>query len=106
MLREIRNILFAQDELEDAIKLFHTSVQPILPPGRIISFETSGNKEPALKVNVVKPKEGEVSTVTIASAHVAAAMLHYCIKNGIPVPRKAKKKIELIEGNLALTLTL
>jgi hypothetical protein len=106
MLKEIRNIIFAQDELEDAVKLFHTSVQAILPPGRIISFETSGNTAPVLTVNVVKPKEGEVSTVAIASAHVAAAMLHYCIKNGVPVPRKAKKKIELIEGNMALTLTL
>jgi hypothetical protein len=104
MLKEIRNIIFAQDELEEAVKLFHASVQAILPPGRIISFEISGNNGPVLKVNVVKPKEGEVSTATIASAHVAAAMLSYCIKNGIPVPRKAKKKIELIEGNLALTL--
>lgn len=106
MLKEIRNIIFAQEELEAALKVFDTSVQAILPPGRIISFETSGNKEALLTVNVVKPKEGEVSTVIIASAHVAAAMLHYCIKNGIPVPRKARKKIELIEGSLALTLTL
>ena len=106
MLKEIRSIIFAQNELEEAVKLFHTSVQAILPPGRIISFEIAGNKEPALKVNVVAPKQGEVSTTTIASAHVAAAMLHYCIQNGIPVPRKGKKKIELIDGSLALTLTL
>ncbi len=106
MLKEIRSILFSQPEVEEAVKLFHTAVQAILPPGRIISFEAAGNNEPTLRVNVVDPKEGEVSTTTLATAHLAAAMLHYCIKNGIPVPRKAKKKIELIEGNLALTLTL
>lgn len=105
MLKEIRSILFAQQELEEAFKLFHTSVQAILPAGRIISFQVAGNKEATVKVNVVA-QEGEVSEVIIASAHVAAAMLHYCIQNGIPVPRKAKKKIELIDGCLALTLTL
>ncbi|MES2626020.1 MAG: hypothetical protein V4628_12130 [Pseudomonadota bacterium] len=106
MLKEIRNIIFTQNEIEEAVKLFHGTVQAILPAGRIISFETAGNNEPTLKVNVVAPKEGEVSSVTIVPAHVAAAMLHFCIKNGIPVPRKAKKKIGLIDGNLALTLTL
>lgn len=106
MLKEIRSILFSQQDIEDAIKLFHASVQAILPAGRIISFQVSGNKETTVRVNAVAPKDGEVSEVIIASAHVAAAMLHYCIQNGIPVPRKAKKKIELIEGTLALTLTL
>lgn len=105
MLKEIRSILFSQQDLEDAFKLFHTSVQAILPAGRIISFDVSGNKEATVRVNVVA-QDGEVSEVIIASAHVAAAMLHYCILNNIPVPRKAKKKIELIDGNLALTLTL
>ncbi len=106
MLKEIRNIIFAQNELEEAVRLFHGTVQPILPPGRIISFETAGNMEPILKVNVVAPAQGEVSTVAIGSAHLAAAMLHFCIKSGIPVPRKAKKQIAVVEGNLALTLTL
>ena len=106
MPNEIRHIIFAQNELEEAVKLFHTTVQAILPPGRIIAFQIVGNKVPGLQVNVVAPKEGDVSDVIIASAHVAAAMLHYCIQNGIPVPRKAKKKIELIDGSLALTLTL
>jgi hypothetical protein len=106
MLKEIRSILFSEQELEDALKLFNTAVQAILPTGRIISFRVSGNKETAVRVNVVAPKDGEVSEVVLASSHVAAAMLHYCIQNGIPVPRKAKKKIELIDGNLALTLTL
>ena len=106
MLREIRSILFTQPELENAVKLFHTSVQAILPPGKIISFEVDGSNEPALKVNVMASTEGEVSTVTMGTAHLAAAMLHYCIKNGIPVPRKARKKLEIIEGDMALTLTL
>lgn len=106
MLREIRNIIFAHNELEEAVRLFHTSVQAILPPGTVVSFEPAVNEEPTLKVNVVAPKEAEVSTITMVPAHVAAAMLHYCIKHGVPVPRKAKKKIEVIEGSLALTLTL
>jgi hypothetical protein len=106
MLKEIRNIIFAQNELEEAVKLFHTTVKAILPPGRIISFQIIASKVPELQVNVVAPKEGVVSDVTIASAYVAAAMLHFCIQNGILVPRQAKKQIELINGSLALTLTL
>jgi hypothetical protein len=106
MLREIRSILFSQQELENAVKLFHNSVQAILPSGKIISFEVAGENEPTLNVNVMAEPEGEMSAVKMGTAHLAAAMLNYCIKNGIPVPRRAKKKIELIEGNLALTLTL
>jgi hypothetical protein len=106
MLKEIRTIIFPQNELEEALKLFHYSVQAILPAGRILSFTASGTNGPALSVNVVSTEGGDITDVTIASAHLAAAMLNYCMKNNIPVARNAKKKIELIGGDLALTLTL
>jgi hypothetical protein len=49
---------------------------------------------------------GKRNPVAFAHTEVAAALIGWCISRKVPMPMSADRKLELIGGSLALSLTM
>ena len=98
MLTEIRKLVFPQDDLLKAVTL-HSAKGPMgLPEGDITAVKVDDSTTPGATVKI----RGE--SVALDGEFLLAAMVRYCIDSTIPMPRKAEKSLDLVDGQLALNI--
>lgn len=100
---ESRRIIFAGPELLEALADFCVKAERRLPDSKVkqIQYERDG------AVGVVLEFEDEgLPHATFYKNEVAAALIMYCNKRGIPVARRAKKSLEVTRDAVALHLVI
>ena len=106
MVTEFRQIVFSTHDLTAAITEFYLQKRSDVHGGSINNIRIARESPSAIKLTLEIASDDNTETVTIETAFVAAAMLKYCFKLGIPVSRGAQKNIEMVGDNLALNLSI
>jgi|CEGD01.1.fsa_nt_gi hypothetical protein len=106
MPTEIRRLLFSNEELCGVLSTFINSTKTHVEPGTVVAFEVAKTDPILLKCRMVS-QNGRQTGEALEGVFVCAAILSWCMKNKIPLARKAKKVVHVTQdGRIALDVTL
>lgn len=107
MPKEVRYLLFSHDEvlralLEDADR---TTPGPRADPAdfRLTLDAAAGG---AVVAHVARRGAGSLGMQEVTGTGLMAVVLRICLRDQIPMPLRGRKRLEVAEGGLALTVTL
>ena len=104
-MRELRCIIYNKNELAIAIKDHRKRAARPLPAGVLVDVKI--DSKPNITVTLkVSDDKGGTHVVSFSGAELAAALIAFCIDQRVPLPVAAKKSLTLIEGQVALRVTL
>ena len=106
MPSEIRQIIFRNDELTEAIDSYRVFAAEELPAGDVVSCTLDSHYSVTVKLGFAEKGDPETSEVELPPSSVAAALLAFCIGKGIPIPRYSDKSIQIIGDNIALVIRM
>lgn len=101
-LNETRFISFEKDALLEALKFYLAATKKPLPPGILKSFDVQKEPDIAVIVKVTDDSSGEEKVVNISAGTIGAAMIAYCQRLRVPLPRTAEKSLLVSNGVLQL----
>ncbi len=101
-LNETRFISFEKDALLEALKLYLAATKKPLPPGMLKSFEVQKEPDIGVIIKVTEDATGEEKVVNLAAGTIGAAMIAYCQRLRVPLPRNAEKSLLISNGVLQL----
>lgn len=105
MPKEMRRLIFSNDEILQALMDFNTRAGNKHFPGGVIGdLEILGEPNPHIKTTV-EVASGRKDDITIETPTLGAAIISYCMRNGIPLPNNADKSLKVINANLILEIT-
>jgi hypothetical protein len=102
MPNESRVINFSNSEATDALVEYCVSTKRELPKGGIERLGFSNDAE----IKVTAEFKGGAPAMSFYQNEVAAALIQYCGKKGIPVARRAVKSLLVAQDTVALHITL
>ncbi|WP_339862900.1 hypothetical protein [Thalassospira alkalitolerans] len=102
-MRELRCIIFEENELIKALIGYRRRTGKPLPPGQVGKLEIDKTPEIIVRLNIIADHGGAIIVPT-AGAELAAALIAYCIDVRVPVPASSKKSITIIDGHVALKI--
>jgi len=106
MPAEVKNIIFTNEEIFNAINSFEGPDIPRLGEGKILSISSEEGDRDHLCVNFLSYGRNIERQFLISYANFGAILLNYCIKLKIPMARKASKSIKMMGDNVSLELVL
>ena len=99
---ESRVVSFSNAEVIEAILDYCEKINRALPPGGIKGLSFSNNKE--FKVTV--QPGGQAAPFSFYENEIAAALILFCNKRGIPVARRALKSLQVAQDTVSLHLVI
>jgi len=102
MPNESRVISFSNAEAIDALVEYCAATKRELPKGGVNRLVFSNDTE----VKVTAEFSGGTPSISFFQNEVAAALIFYCNKKGIPVARRAVKSLQVAQDTIALHLAL
>ncbi len=106
MTVEHRQIIFSRQETLFAIVNYDAS-EHVLPDGTIVSADVIEHEgRITLAVKVSPNGDDAPSEITLTPAITCSALIAYCGLEGIPLPRKASKRLTRSGDGLALQIEL
>jgi len=106
MLIEYRKIEFPENDLVEAIACHDEATSQRLGEAELVGVEVSSNETIEVNANVNFPESGGTGDIPLPLPFVTAAMIRYCIDEGIPIPKRGRKDIEIVNGKLSLIMRL
>ena len=106
MPSEYRRILFSNIELIEAFHEYSLAGPVKLPQGVIISCTPVAEDKVAVRLELVDKANDETHIASLSPEIVAAALLHYCFKHRIPMPRDSVKSIEKHGDEISLNVRI
>ena len=106
MLIEYRKIEFSENDLLEAIASHDEATSQRLGDAELVGIEVSGEEITEIAAIVIDPENDETSQVPLPVSFVTAAMIRYCIDEGIPVPKRGHKDIGISDGTFSLVMRL
>jgi hypothetical protein len=105
-IQEIRKLLFPIETVVDAVLELDRSHGGKLAIGRLMEARVETGAEPGLTLVVT---QGSGSAAATAQKHytlaaIAAALIYYCSRARIPLPRQSTKSIEVVTEGFQLTI--
>jgi signal-transduction protein with cAMP-binding, CBS, and nucleotidyltransferase domain len=105
-VQEVRKLLLPIDTVVDAVLELDRSHGGALALGKLMEARVETGTEPGLTLVVM---QGSGSAAAAVQKHytlpaVAAAVIHYCFRARIPLPRQATKSIEIVGEGFQLTI--
>lgn len=104
MPSEVRIIVFTSEEVLDAVEQFSETLDTPLFRGKPSDLHVRKSPQVRAILEVERAGGEEIETVDLNSSHLAAALITFCRKRRIPLPRNAKKELDIIEDQLVLRL--
>ncbi len=95
MPSEFRRVMFTNNELIEAIHDYNEISQDKLPPGIILTCTPVSEAEVAVRLELVDQRSDEMHVVELSPEVLGAALLRYCMKHRIPMPKSATKSIHI-----------
>ena len=105
MITERRQIIFSNEALKDAVRVFRTAYPGRVPYGQIVRAWAVGEPEVSVQVEIEPPGARRFQTIRLAKPEIAAAIILYCRRNRIPLPRTSDKFLDMEAGCLTLVMT-
>lgn len=102
MPKEMRRLIFAEKELIVALSEQNKLSKQQLPPGNIVGCTLVDRGQTAVSVEITSERNGEAQNVEITPEEVSEALVGYCIRRKIPLPKDAKKLINQMGGDICL----
>ena len=106
MPSEFRRIMFTNNELIEAIHDYNEIAQDKLPPGIILTCTPVSEAEVAVRLETVDQRSDETHVVELAPEVLGAALLRYCMKHRIPMPKSATKSIQIHGDEVSLNVEI
>lgn len=106
MPTEMRRLLFANDELMNAINFFKSPLLPRLTEGVIMKSFLDPEDKNSILIKFRSFNKEDEKIIKVNMATMGAILINYCINLKIPIAKKSGKEIKLIDGKLALELIL
>ena len=105
-LGELRHISFSKDALVMAVKLYYATTKQLLPTGIVESCVFVAAPDTEVEIKIRHDASGEIKTVPISAEIVGAAMINYCRKVSVPLPRHGRKSLMVSGDNLVLVVNV
>jgi hypothetical protein len=106
MVSEYRRIVFSNETLRVALSELERWHKIQRPPGDIVACELVEDPVMSAKLTFHNALVDERQVVEIDENSLAAALIQYCIKMRIPVPKKAMKRLKLSDDGVSLNFAL
>jgi hypothetical protein len=101
---EVRYIVFAADEMRNAVIGFVQKQGQLATPGDVAAVELVGPNEAPSAIIRLQPALAK-KPINLGAQYLVAALLLYCIDRRIPIPKQAGKKVELSVNGLTMIVT-
>jgi hypothetical protein len=105
-LSELRHISFSKDALVMAVKLYYAATKKPLPSGVVEGCVIVAAPDTHVEIKIRDDASGEIKTVPISAEIIGAAMINYCRKVNVPLPRDGKKSLLVSGDNLVLVVNV
>jgi hypothetical protein len=105
-LGELRHISFSKDALVMAVKLYYAASKKSLPPGVVEGCEIVAAPDTQVEITIRADATGQLSKVPVPAETIGAAMINYCRKVNVPLPREGKKSLLVSGDNLVLVVNV
>lgn len=105
MPREMRRILFNEDELTDALRAFLEHRRQAFDGVSLLRCGAVTGDPPEVEI-IVRDRSAQKQTQTLCSHHLAAALINYCVAHRIPMPRDSTKSVKRVTGGVALDMLI
>ncbi len=105
MPAEKRQVIFANDEVLAAVRQLYLRANQSFPNGAIEDVTIGEEGGCRFACNVVTNNSFR-ERVTVGEEKLAAALILYCKSRHIPIPTAAQKSLIVVDGELALNITL
>jgi hypothetical protein len=103
-LGELRHISFSKDALIMALKLYFATTKHSLPPGTVESCVFETDPDIVVTLGIRNESAPQANKITIQAPTIAAAMITYCSKVKVPLPRSGEKSLKVIGETLNLVV--
>lgn len=105
MPTEHRCIEFSRQEVLTAIAEYNKMASTKIPPGTLkhVTFRDDGGVVADMELYDV---DGKAFTHVLKEKHLAAALLSFCLREKIPMARRAEKSLLIMGDSLALNLVI
>lgn len=104
MVSELRYIAFSYEDALNGAVDYLLRRQRRLPAGNIVSVHFEAEPSVVARIGVARDDTGMVERVTLKTEELAAALVLFCIKNRIPLPRHSRKTIKIVPDGIALVI--
>lgn len=101
---EMRTLIFSRDELIEAIT--DHAAATALSDGTIMLCSVTADPVLQVTLKLVPDGQSTIETVTLEAEAVGAALVHYCIERGIPVPQRSDRSLQAMGEAVAMQLSL
>ena len=105
-LGELRHISFSKDALVMAVKLYFAASKKALPAGVVEGCDIVAAPDTQVEISIRDDASGEIKKVPISAEQIGAAMINYCRKVNVPLPRDGKKSLLVSGDNLVLVVNV
>lgn len=105
-LGELRHISFSKDALVMAVKLYYAATKKSLPSGVVEGCEIVATPDTEVEITIRDDAASQLQKVQISAEIIGAAMINYCRKVNVPLPRDGKKSLLVSGDNLVLVVSV
>ena len=105
-LGELRHISFSKDALVMAVKLYYAATKKSLPSGVVEGCEIVAAPDTQVEITIRDDAGGQLQKIPISAEIIGAAMINYCRKVNVPLPRDGKKSLLVSGDNLVLVVSV
>ena len=105
-LGELRHISFSKDALVMAVKLYYAATKKALPSGVVEGCEIVATPDTEVEITIRDDAASQLQKVQISAEIIGAAMINYCRKVNVPLPRDGKKSLLVSGDNLVLVVNV
>lgn len=106
VLGELRHISFSKDALVMAVKLYYAATKKSLPSGVVEGCEIVAAPDTQVEITIRDDSAGQLQKIPISAEIIGAAMINYCRKVSVPLPREGKKSLLVSGDNLVLVVNV
>ena len=106
MPSENRDIFFTEHELKIALMQFSRRKGIKFNVENVTEFDLSTKGGIAVSMKVFDAGAGQTGTVKYAHPEIAAALMGYCMKLEVPLPKKGKKSLQSNDDGLYLNIKI
>ena len=106
MAREIRKIIFSEQDLLEAMLNYATRNDYVLPRARIERLAVRKDAHEGLSVKFLWNDPTLTTNISFNEGEIAAALILFCKNQKIPLAKSAKKSIVQHEDSIAFQLSI
>lgn len=106
MATELRRIVFANDEVMEAIRSYNEVAKKKLPAGSIVACRINAGEAAKVTLEMRESLSDKHYRVALKTSFIGAALMKWCLEKAVPMARSAEKTLEVVGDNLSISMTM